>query len=140
MEEINKENLRKKKRYNIVMAIFLVLGAVGIVIGFCFLEGLEYIGFLFICIAIAVERKKHNFLKKVCNRCYKPLVGCAWEYQETSSKEVGNGSLEVMVAIRTKCPYCGNIQSYVKKFTILSAENLEYKVDDYMRKLYGDRL
>lgn len=80
-----------------------------------------------------------SWFRGTCDNCNSSLKGCAYEYQIVSTKEYGWIST-ILVHIRTKCPRCGAIKEYDKKFDVKSEENPYYIIDTYMREMYGDRL
>ena len=107
-----------------------VLDVIGIVIG--------AFGGIFYAIATTESRK-------FCDKCGASMKGCAWEYSTVSSERKYNEQTHeahdhYVIQIRAKCPECGCVKEYNAKFVCKSNENIQNKIDNYMRAKFGDRL
>ena len=75
--------------------------------------------------------------RKRCNACGKSMKGCAYSYQEVSSKPVESG-LSVTMEIRAECPHCGKEKVFRKNFsTGKNGSNIQYQVDSFCRDKFG---
>lgn len=139
----------KNAKTYVRVLIFFSVAALGAVMIFIGIGGnllvFDILGIIAFAVGAVLGINNLNKARMTCSHCGKPMKGAAWRYETVSAEKEYNQQSGIVYHkytfdVTAKCPYCGELKTFMTKRTYKATENAQYRMDQYMRNLYGDEL